>query len=293
MRRCASRQLTSKARSAASAYTCYMCYGILEAPPLRESMQTLSYKVFVSGRAGVGKTAAIARLAGLTALPPHASSSSSSSSCGGGGGYHETPGIQTTVVDWPVRLTPCDKLLLFRLHFWDCGEAALRKFDHILPACREGADAVLCLFSVTDRSSLDDVVQQMARVCGGGGGGGGAGGGGAGGGGAGGGGGGGGGAGGGGVVRAVLATKCDQLSRSDVSERELSDLHRAWHLPLFRLGGAGGGGWGGDGAAATWRGGDAQVTSLLDGLSQLLWCQDQAAAGLTQTARQELRVTYC
>lgn len=34
---------------------------------------------------------------------------------------------------WPVKLRESGKPLFFKLSFWDCGEAVLKKFDHILP----------------------------------------------------------------------------------------------------------------------------------------------------------------
>lgn len=42
-------------------------------------------------------------------------------------------GIETTLVYWPVKLKKSGKVLFFRLQLWDCGENALRRFDHLLP----------------------------------------------------------------------------------------------------------------------------------------------------------------
>ncbi len=44
-------------------------------------------------------------------------------------------GIETTVVYWPVKLRESGRVLFFRLQLWDCGENALRRFDHLLPVC--------------------------------------------------------------------------------------------------------------------------------------------------------------
>lgn len=49
-----------------------------------------------------------------------------------------SPGIQTTVVFWPAKLQASDRVVMFRFEFWDCGESALKKFDHILPVSRQG-----------------------------------------------------------------------------------------------------------------------------------------------------------
>ncbi|KAF3850646.1 hypothetical protein F7725_012418 [Dissostichus mawsoni] len=81
----------------------------------------------LSGKSGVGKTALDARLAGLNIPNMH----------------HETTGIETTVVYWPVKLRENGRVLFYRLQLWDCGENALRRFDPLLPACKEQVDAVL------------------------------------------------------------------------------------------------------------------------------------------------------
>uniref|UniRef100_A0A672ZPL3 Ciliogenesis and planar polarity effector 2 n=1 Tax=Sphaeramia orbicularis TaxID=375764 RepID=A0A672ZPL3_9TELE len=98
-------------------------------------------------KSGVGKTALAARLAGLNIPNMH----------------YETTGIETTVVHWPVKLTENGRVLFFRLQLWDCGENALRRFDHLLPSCKEQVDAVLFLFSFTDRTSFEDLSNQIKK----------------------------------------------------------------------------------------------------------------------------------
>ncbi|KAM5270281.1 ciliogenesis and planar polarity effector 2 isoform 2-T2 [Hipposideros larvatus] len=127
-------------------------FGLLERPVLPPplAIDTASYKIFVSGKSGVGKTALVAKLAGLEVPMVH----------------HETTGIQTTVVFWPAKLQTSDRVVMFRFEFWDCGETALKKFDHMLPACKEKTDAFLFLFSFTDRASFEDLPGQLARITG-------------------------------------------------------------------------------------------------------------------------------
>lgn len=48
-----------------------------------------------------------------------------------------SPGIQTTVVFWPAKLQVSERVVMFRFEFWDCGESALKKFDHMLPVSRQ------------------------------------------------------------------------------------------------------------------------------------------------------------
>ncbi|XP_062449159.1 ciliogenesis and planar polarity effector 2 [Rhea pennata] len=202
-------------------------FGLLERPALLPP--PAAYKLFVSGKSGVGKTALVAALAGADVPPAH----------------RETLGIQATSVYWPAKLRDSDCPVLFRLDFWDCGEASLRKFDHILPACKEEADGILFLFSFTDRSSFEDLPAQMARVTrpeen---------------------------------LLRVVVGTKFDQAARADVAERDVAAFERAWRLPVLRARSVPRP----PGAAAADL---AEVAPLLDALVERLWRRDQEAAGL-------------
>lgn len=40
------------------------------------------------------------------------------------------------MVFWPAKLQASDRVVMFRFEFWDCGESALKKFDHMLPVSR-------------------------------------------------------------------------------------------------------------------------------------------------------------
>ncbi|XP_037107595.1 ciliogenesis and planar polarity effector 2 isoform X3 [Syngnathus acus] len=123
--------------------------GLLESPvmPPHIPVDTVHYKVVLSGKSGVGKSTLAARLAGQTIPSMH----------------YETTGIETTVVYWPVKLKESGRVLFFRFQLWDCGENALRRFDHLLPSCKEKVDAVLFLFSFTDRTSFDDLANQITK----------------------------------------------------------------------------------------------------------------------------------
>ncbi|XP_043977259.1 ciliogenesis and planar polarity effector 2 [Gambusia affinis] len=170
-------------------------FGLLESPvmPPHAAVDTLDYKVFISGKSGVGKTALAARLAGLNIPSVH----------------HETTGIQTTVVYWPVKLRENGRVLFFRLQLWDCGENALRRFDHLLPSCKEQVDAVLFLFSFTDRTSFQDLSNQITKWtestdC---------------------------------LVKVVVGTKFDLFMHCDVAERDVKKFQETWRLPVFHSGG--------------------------------------------------------
>ncbi|XP_064137422.1 ciliogenesis and planar polarity effector 2 isoform X3 [Loxodonta africana] len=165
-------------------------------------------------------------------------------------------GIQTTVVFWPAKLQATGRVVMFRFEFWDCGESALKKFDHMLPpfhpqACQEKADAFLFLFSFTDRASFMDLPGQLARVAGqvpG-------------------------------AVRIVIGSKFDQYMHTDVPERDLTAFRRAWELPLLRVKSVPGRRLA-DGRTLDGRAGLADVAHVLNGLAEQLWHQDQVAAGL-------------
>uniref|UniRef100_A0A8D0MR86 Ciliogenesis and planar polarity effector 2 n=1 Tax=Sus scrofa TaxID=9823 RepID=A0A8D0MR86_PIG len=212
-------------------------FGLLERPvlPPPVAVDTASYKIFVSGKSGVGKTALVAKLAGLEVPVVH----------------HETTGIQTTVVFWPAKLQASNRVVMFRFEFWDCGESALKKFDHMLPACKEKADAFLFLFSFTDRASFEDLPGQLARVAGEA----------------------------PGVVRMVIGSKFDQYMHTDVPECDLTAFRQAWELPLLRVKSVPGRRLA-DGRTLDGRAGLADVAHVLNGLAEQLWHQDQVAAGL-------------
>ncbi|XP_061076321.1 ciliogenesis and planar polarity effector 2-like [Conger conger] len=169
-------------------------FGLLEAPvlPPHLSVDTVRYKVFISGKSGVGKTALAARLSGLDIPNMH----------------YETTGIESTVVFWPVKLRDNGQVLFFRLQLWDCGENALRRFDHLLPSCKEQVDAILFLFSFTDRASFEDLSNQIARSS----------------------------EPSDSVVKLIVGTKFDLFMHADVTDQDVRKFQEVWGLPVFRMG---------------------------------------------------------
>ncbi|XP_062853058.1 ciliogenesis and planar polarity effector 2 [Trichomycterus rosablanca] len=125
-------------------------FGFLDAPvmPPHLKVDTVRYKVLLSGKSGVGKTTLAARLAGLDMPSMH----------------YETTGIETSVVWWPVKLRESGRKLFFQFQLWDCGESAMHRFDHMLPSCKEQVDAILFLFSFTDSNSFEDISNHMSRI---------------------------------------------------------------------------------------------------------------------------------
>ncbi|NXJ85131.1 CPLN2 protein, partial [Trogon melanurus] len=78
---------------------------LLERPVLPPALAapTVTYKLFLSGKSGVGKTALVAALAGT--LVPHV--------------HHDTLGIEVTTVYWPAKPRASGRPVMFQLDFWD------------------------------------------------------------------------------------------------------------------------------------------------------------------------------
>ncbi|XP_050838492.1 ciliogenesis and planar polarity effector 2 isoform X3 [Serinus canaria] len=212
--------------------------GLLERPALPPALAvpTVTYKLFLAGRSGVGKTALVAWLGGTPAPAAH----------------HETLGIEATTLFWPAKPRGSGRPVLFQLHLWDCGDGALRKFEHLLPgcpraqACKEEADAALFLFSFTDRASFEELPALMGRVLG---------------------------PGDRHLVRVVVGTKFDLAPHAAVTEGDVRAFEGTQGLRVLRAGGTAGAG----GARA----GLARVAPVLDALVEELWRRDQVTAGVT------------
>ncbi|CAG5094064.1 Similar to cplane2: Ciliogenesis and planar polarity effector 2 (Xenopus laevis) [Cotesia congregata] len=119
-------------------------YGLLERPSLPPSIEEVTYKIFMIGRPGVGKSSVVSRFSGIA----HENYVSS-----------EINGIRKTMVYWPVKIW--DKVVLFRLNFWDTTESSIKKYSHVLPACKEKVDAICSIFSFEDPSSFNDIPYLM------------------------------------------------------------------------------------------------------------------------------------
>jgi len=89
----------------------------LERPAVSLNVEEVSYKICLFGGPGVGKSATVARLAG-TKCPTS---------------YCETIGITKTNVYWPVKIW--EKIIMFKLQFWDAGDNSTRKYSHVISAC--------------------------------------------------------------------------------------------------------------------------------------------------------------
>ncbi|KAL4221516.1 rheb-like protein [Mactra antiquata] len=166
-------------------------FGLLERPPLSAHIEEVHYKIFVSGKSGVGKTCTVAKLSGHDIPKSHI----------------ETAGIQTSTCYWPAKVLDMNKVMLFRLQFWDAGEAASKKFDHIMSACTDRVDAILFLFSITDKVSFDELHQQISRLT----------------------------SSGDNITKLVIATKCDQHALGEVTRKDIRDFEKTWKIPILKV----------------------------------------------------------
>ncbi|XP_003384712.1 PREDICTED: REM2- and Rab-like small GTPase 1 [Amphimedon queenslandica] len=132
-------------------------FGLLEHPsfvsPILRKAPVHTAKIFLYGKGGVGKTSTVCKLAGLPVPSSH----------------HETLGIQTTLVYWPIKTEPSDSspVELMQLELWDSGERAMRKFEHIFPSCLSSTNAIAFFFSYNDRQSwveLPEIITQAAAT---------------------------------------------------------------------------------------------------------------------------------
>ncbi|CAH3156722.1 unnamed protein product [Porites evermanni] len=219
-------------------------FGVLETPslPPQLNIETVSYKIILTGKPAVGKTSTVAKLLGQEIPRIHV----------------ETPGIQTSVVYWPAKLKESQKVVMFKLQFWDCGEHAVRKYDHILPALKEKADAALFLFSFTDRGSFDDLPNQINRILDEG----------------------------DKILQIAVATRLDQILNSDFTEQEIREFEDQWQVPVLRIANVTGQRTA-DGRGLDGRSGITDIAPFLNSLAELLWQRDQvtAASGKRQISR--------
>jgi len=233
-------------------------FGLLERPLLPPSVnaQEVKYKICVVGKSGVGKSATVANLCGLSIPNSHA----------------DTPGLQVNTTYWLTRLKHTQNVLLFQLQFWEGGESSAKRFDHVLPACKDKSDAILFLFSHVNKNSFTELPQLMSRmiddegddVC-----------------------------------RLVMGTKFDLLHQAQVSLQDIQEFEARFKVPVMRIknappasaspppasqygvpvveaSGVVGGGVQGPVGGST----PGELFGLMNAICEQLWLRDQILAGV-------------
>ena len=224
-------------------------FGLLERPLFdpQLSLDEYEYKIFISGKSGVGKTSTVAKLSANDISHTHS----------------ETPGIQTSCVYWPAYVKTMDKVILFKLKIWDAGENVLKKFDHILPACKEKVDGVIFTFSFTDKSSFGDLPQQMSRInsasdnfC-----------------------------------RFIIGTKLD-IPQSEVTQREVEEFEQVWKLPILGIQNTPEHQHALPGGAGDYRTELKDIAPLMNYMCDELWKRDQILAGSANVGSGDSRLSF-
>lgn len=227
-------------------------FGLLERPLLPPSInaQEVKYKICVVGKSGVGKSATVANLCGLSIPNSHA----------------DTQGLQVNTTYWLTRLKHTQNVLLFQLQFWEAGESSAKRFDHVLPACKDKSDAILFLFSHVNKNSFAELPQMMTRiiddddsdVC-----------------------------------RLVMGTKFDLLHQGQISTQDIQAFESRYKVPIMRIknsppasssssgifvgeASSGGGSSQGPVGGST----PGEIFGLMNAICEQLWLRDQILAGV-------------
>lgn len=216
-------------------------FGLIDAPSIPVSLKTqeVSYKIFLLGKSGVGKTSIVSKLVGRGVPVTHA----------------ETPGIQMSIVYWPAKLIQTQQIVMFKLVFWDAGEQSLKKFDHILPACREDADAVLFVFNLANKATWTDLPLLITRSE---------------------------------VNDAVLkiavGSRADQKESIDIPRKGIRDFEKVWKIPVLKIANVDGPSLP-DGKHLDGRASIKEISPFLNRLVELLWAHDQMSTGFPGVSR--------
>jgi GTPase SAR1 family protein len=133
-------------------------FGLLDRPifpksPSGKQTTVHTYKIWVtSGPMATGKSSTILKLAGQFI-------------------HHEkvypTPGVEVTVVYWPMKNVMSEDVLLFRLEFWEAGSIAVSRYGYIEEMIHEEnspADAILLTYSCVDRNSFDSLPEILEMI---------------------------------------------------------------------------------------------------------------------------------
>ncbi|KDR21283.1 REM2- and Rab-like small GTPase 1 [Zootermopsis nevadensis] len=196
-------------------------FGVLDRPGLPSSIEEVSYKLHITGRSSVGKTATVARLSGIKCPST----------------YTETAGIQKTNIFWPAKIW--DKIILFKLHFWDAGDNSIKRFSHILPACKDKADAIVYVFSFLDNNTFAELPQQMNRMS----------------------------QTGENPTNIVIGTRYNPTNKLDVSSADVKEFELKWQVPVLKIDNT----WSGSRSDSEVH----EVALLLNVICERLWMRDQ------------------
>ncbi|XP_067144760.1 ciliogenesis and planar polarity effector 2-like [Centruroides vittatus] len=114
-------------------------FGLLETPNVPLDIRHIKYKVYIVGKAGVGKSFLSSWLSGLN----------------NNSSYYATSGTQVKAVSSVCEVYSSEvKKLMFTIEFWESGSVGRRKPVDLIEECPSDADAVLLMFSYAEKESL-------------------------------------------------------------------------------------------------------------------------------------------
>ena len=160
----------------------------------------------------------------------------------------ESPGVRVTQVYWPCLLTPrpgLSQLITFKLCLWDAGDAAVRKYSHVYPVCRQDAAAVILTFSFQDRTTWEELPAMIQRMLSDGDS--------------------------ESILPIIVGTKFGSNSDNEVSVQEVMEAETNWNIPIIKVRHAGGSGGQGGGAPSNL----PEVASALNTICEQLWLASQ------------------
>lgn len=168
-------------------------FGILDKPVLPSNITAdeVKYKILLVGKSGIGKTSTIAKLSGNEIPVTHS----------------ETPGIHITTTQWPGMVKQMNKIVMFHLQFWDVGDGAMKKYEHIKTTWENQADCVIFLFSFVDRGSFEEISQHITRMT----------------------------KPKNNFTKLVIGTKFDQHAYSEITQRDIRDFEHTWKVPILKI----------------------------------------------------------
>mmetsp|Transcript_41569 Transcript_41569/g.69288 ORF Transcript_41569/g.69288 Transcript_41569/m.69288 type:complete len:231 (+) Transcript_41569:86-778(+) len=118
----------------------------------------------------------------------------------------ETSGVQVRQILWPVKLFD-GRIILVKYRIWDVGAQASVKYEYLLEGALAKCNGAVFFFSVVDRLSFEEIeslinsVSAKAKI----------------------------------DVRILAATKADQYTQRQVTDREMNELSTQLNIPLAKI----------------------------------------------------------
>lgn len=121
-------------------------FGLLETPNVPLDIKHIKYKIYIVGRAGIGKSFLASWLAGLNDTSI----------------YYATSGVQVSAVTSVCEVqSPEKNKWMITIEIWESGSVGKRLPHDLIEDCPNDVDAVLLMFSYTEKESLKFLIEIM------------------------------------------------------------------------------------------------------------------------------------